>query len=98
MKATISSLRKEDGSVTKSDSESAELLCRQFQEVFTTRKPDKPTLPTDNNSTAGIQFDAVTVMKKLKGLKPEKSPTCMVITMHPMVLQHTTEAVADPLA
>jgi len=95
VKATISSLLKEDGSPTKSDTESAELLCRQFQEVFT-REPDKPTLPNNNRSILNIQFDGVTVMKKLKRLKPEKSPGPDGI--HPMVLQNTAEVVADPLA
>jgi len=53
-------------------------------------------LPTDNRRTPGIQFDAITVMKKLKGLRPEKSPG--LDGMHPMVLQQTAEVVADPLA
>jgi len=95
VKATISSLLKEDGSTTKSDSESAELLCRQFQEVFT-REPDKPTLPNSSKSTPSIQFDTATVMMKLKKLKPEKSPGPDGI--HPMVLQNTAKVVADPLA
>ena len=95
VKTTLSSLLKDDGSTTKSDSESAELLCRQFQEVFT-REPDKPALLNSNNPVRNIQFDADTVMKKLKKLKPEKSPGPDGI--HPMVLQNTAEVVADPLA
>jgi len=71
VKATISSLLKEDGSTTQSDSESAKLLCRQFQEVFT-REPDQPTLLNNNKPIPNIQFYAVTVMRKLKRLKPEK--------------------------
>jgi len=65
VKATISSPLKEDGSTTKSGSESAKLLCRQFQEVFT-RELDKPTVLNNNKPIESIQFDAVTVMMKLK--------------------------------
>jgi len=95
VKTSISSLLKDDGTTTKSDSESAELLCRQFQEVFT-REPDKPAVLNNSNLMPSIQFDADTVMKKLKRLKPEKSfgPD----EIHPMVLQNTAQVVADPLA
>ena len=94
VKATISSLLKDDGSTTKSDRESAELLCNHFQEVFT-REPDQPALLNSNNSMPRIQFDADTVMKKLKSLKPKKSPG--PDELHPMVLQNTAEVVAEPL-
>ena len=72
VKATVSCLLKEDGSTTKSDSESAELLYRQFQEVFTW-EPDKPTLHNSIKPIPSIQFNAFAVMKKLKRLKPDKS-------------------------
>jgi len=38
-----------------------------------TGEPDKPTLLNNNKPIRSIQFDAITVMKKLKRLKPEKS-------------------------
>jgi len=53
VKATISSLLKENGSVTKSDIEAAELLCRQFQIAFVS-EPGKPALLNSNKSTLSI--------------------------------------------
>ena len=99
VKASVTNLCKEDGSVTTSDKEAAEALNSYFQTVFVTEEPlqDADHDPTSNfTQPVQVEFNASTVKKKLMNLKKDKSPGPDGI--HPMLLHSTADMIAKPLA
>jgi len=99
VKACVTNLCKEDGSVTTSDKEVAETLNSYFQTVFVKEEAlqDEGQDPCNNYSQElQIEFDTNTVKKKLINLKKDKSPGPDGI--HPMLLHSTADTIAKPLA
>ena len=96
-KENISSLMKDDGSLTQDDSEKTEVLNKFFSSVFTeedkSNVPDFMTNQTDFISSINVSRDDI--INKLKSLKPDKSPGPDCI--HPRVLRELSEELADPL-
>jgi hypothetical protein len=99
IKENVTSILKEDGKLTESDQETAEILADYFEEVFI--KEDTENIPKVeekdlNWQDTEMKFSAATVMSKLKKLKVDKSPGPDGI--HPMVLKECSEAIAEPLS
>jgi hypothetical protein len=95
----VTSILKEDGKLTESDQETAEILANYFEEVF--MKEDTENIPKVveqylNWQDAEIKFNVATVLSKLKELKVDKSPRPDGI--HPIVLKECPEAIAEQLS
>lgn len=96
---TIPDLKKPDGSLTSDDKEASEVLSQQYYLVFTnentTNLPsfDQKTLVTEPLSGFNITRDRV--LKKLKSLKPDKSPGDD--GFHPRVMREIAEVLSYPL-
>jgi len=76
VKSTVSQLKSNDGSLTTSDIQAADILCQSFHKVFTS-EPGTFSLTTEPSDTAediAISFNSEIVMKKLLALKVDKSP------------------------
>ncbi len=87
------------GRVATSDEDKAELLSEFYSSVFTKEPQGQlPTIPTKKIDTA-FAFKSISrteVIKKLKKLKPSKSPGPDCI--HPRVLQETAAELSLPLS
>ena len=99
VKVGVSQLEKEDGSLTQNDCEAANVLNEFFRSVYT-REPDgePPTLqPRGANiqEDPGANFTLDDVRKKLRNLKPDKSPG--IDSIHPYVLREVADEMAIPL-
>ena len=99
VKSGISDLQKEDGSLTQTDVEKAELLNKFFASVFTDENlsyvPD-PDYQHNAKKLEDINISREDVLKKLKNLKPSKAPG--PDGLHPRVLKEAANVLADPLA
>ena len=78
VKTGVSQLAKEDGDLTNTDKETADVLNSFFQSVFTV-EPDgeTPSLPRrklDVDDIQSAEFTEEDVVEKLRQLKPDKSP------------------------
>ena len=96
-KENVSSLMKDDGSLTQDDSEKAEILNDFFSSVFTEEdKSDVPDFITDQKDfISELNISREDIVKKLQSLKPDKSPG--PDGLHPRVLKELSEEIADPL-
>ena len=96
-KENVSSLIKDDGSLTQDDSEKAEVLNNFFSSVFTEEdKSDVPDFVTNQEDfISELNVSREEIIKKLKSLKPDKSPG--PDGLHPRVLRELSEEIADPL-
>ena len=96
-KENISNLTKEDGSLTNSDSEKADVLLNFFTNVFT--KEDTQNMPNfDTKCDTKLPFihiDEDKMFKALNNLKPNKSPGPDEI--HPKVLKELSRELAHPM-
>ena len=93
----VANLQKEDGSLTETDSEKAEVLNSFFSSVFV-NEGDSPSPPFKSNNENVLNNVEVTVdemTKKLKSLNVNKSPG--PDGLHPRFLFETSEAIAYPL-
>ena len=89
---------KNDVAMTEDDKETAEVLCRGFQESFTKEEMiiDESHKETREDMGEDLKFDEEAVLKKLLKLKPDKSPGPDGI--HPMLLRSCAYMLAKPLA
>ena len=99
VKTGVWQLAKEDGDLTNTDKETADVLNSFFQSVFTV-EPDgeTPTLPRrklDVDDIQSAEFTVEDVVEKLRQLKPDKSPG--IDQVHPYVLRECCEDMAVPL-
>lgn len=99
VKDNVTSLKKDNGEMTTSDQETANLLSDYFKEVYTVE--DTNSLPTvaDSDSTWNdneLQFTEAIVMEKLQKLKTDKSPGPDGI--HPLLLKECAPVLAEPLS
>ena len=99
VKTRVLQLAKEDGDLTNTDKETADVLNSFFQSVFTV-EPDgeTPTLPRrkpDVDDVLSAAFTVEDVVEKLHQLKPDKSPG--IDQVHPHVLRECCEEMAVPL-
>ena len=96
-KENISSLLKEDGSLTKDDSEKAEVLNNYFSSVFT--KEDTDNIPIFksqcDNVIENFNINSSDMAKALKSLKINKSPGPDGI--HPRLLKELAVEISIPL-
>ena len=98
VKTGISRLENEDGNLTDSEEEAANVLNRFFRSVFTEEPAGEvPQLETkfDGDMLTDCTFTEEDVAEQLRGLKPDKSPGLDGI--HPQVLQTCAEELAVPL-
>ena len=97
-KATVRQLSKEDGSLTSSDAEAAELLQEFFTSVFTiediTTAPDLQVKEL-SNEIENMLISKLEVIKALQKLQENKAPG--VDGIHPKVLKRCCESLAFPL-
>ena len=99
-KPGIPNLQKSDNKddMTSNDKEKAEVLLDYFSSVFT-QEPvgEVPTMEQVDTDTTldDIDFTEDTVKKKLKQLKPNKSPG--PDNIHPRILKELSDALAKPL-
>jgi hypothetical protein len=101
VKAKVSELVKEDGVLTQSEEETAEVLSSYFSSVFVREpaedsKDSQPRRKDSNPAMAEIEFETNTVRKKLLCLKENKSPG--PDGLHPLVLRRCADVLAEPLA
>ncbi|XP_072040364.1 uncharacterized protein [Amphiura filiformis] len=99
VKTGVSQLENDQGDLTKTDKETADVLNSFFQSVFT-QEPDgePPTLAdrkADIEELIGADFTLENVMKKLDKLKQDKSPG--IDQVHANVLKECKEEMAVPL-
>ena len=96
VKTGVSQLAKEDGNLTNTDKETADVLNRFFQSVFTV-EPDgeTPTLPRCKLDVDDIQSAEFTVENVVEKLRQLKSPGTDQV--HPYVLRECCEEMAVPL-
>jgi len=99
VKDNVTSLKKENGEMTTSDQETANLLSDYFKEVYTVE--DANNLPTVQDSVytwndTELQFSESIVMGKLQKLKTDKSPGPDGI--HPLLLKECASVLAEPLS
>ena len=99
VKAGISQLEKENGDLTETDEEAAEILSEFFQSVYTREPPgDVPEMTSrveDEHELGDVEFTEEDVMEKLRDLKPDKCPGPDKI--HPHVLKECCRQLAKPL-
>ena len=98
VKAGISHLEKQNGDLTETDEEAAEILSESFQSVYTREPPgDVPEMTSrvdDEHEPGDVEFTE-DVMDKLRDLKPDKCSGPDKI--HPHVLKECCEQLAKPL-
>lgn len=98
-KSKLTALRKPDGEMTTSDSETSEILNEQFFSVFTRERVDNiPQFRDKDITTPPLSEFTVTegeVLKHLKKLKTDKSPG--LDEMHPRILKEVAHSIAGPL-
>jgi len=102
VKVQVSQLEKEDGTMTESDKEAADELCKFFKSVFiedsdsgpSETKIQKPEFPIVVSPIACFSRDSV--LKKLTGLHSDKSPGPDEV--HPMLLKEYAVVLAEPLS
>ena len=98
-KSGISDLRKDNGSLTNTDLEKAEVLNKFFISAFTQENTD--TMPEIDSSSKGdpLKYLLITpnmVSKKLSALNQSKSPE--QAGLHPRVLKELKDVIALPLS
>ena len=98
-RSKISHLTKEDGSLTQTYEEQAQVLNMFFSSVFT--EEDLSQIPIlenrqENDPMANIHITPEMVLKKLKALKNTKSAGPDKI--HPRILKETAEVICVPLS
>ena len=94
----IPDLIKKDKTKTKSDTEKANALNQQFQSVFTNEDKDHiPSFPkrSINENLAKLDIKEEMVLKKLKNLRPDKTPG--KDNVHPFILKNCAEVLCKPL-
>ena len=99
VKDNLTALRKDNGELTKSDQETADLLSAYFKEVYTVE--DLGNLPVVierhfNWNDTDLDFGEAIVMKKLQKLNSDKSPGPDDI--HPLLLKECATVLAEPLS
>ena len=98
VKAQVTQLTTEDGSLTTDDMQAAEVLCDYFTKVFTKEIDckDKPTMTSIFGIKDRIVFSEESVQAWLQRIKPDKSPGPDGI--HPMLLKTCAGQLAKPLS
>ena len=95
----IPNLKKQDGSLTTSDQETAEVLNQQYYKQFTKEDTTNiPHIPPKHLTTDQLKKFQVTkeeVLKELKNLKPNKAPG--IDGLHPRILKELADELALPL-
>jgi len=99
VKDNVTTLRKDDGELTRTDQKTTDLLAAYFKEVYTVE--DAITLPVVIETDIGWQdsdlyFDETAVMEKLLKLNSDKSPGSDGI--HPQLLKECATVLAEPLS
>lgn len=97
-KPGISQLLKEDGSFSKNDTDTAEVLNEQYYNTFT--KEDTSNIPNIQNkkytsALTNFEISEEAVNKALKQLKVDKSPG--VDQLHPRILREMADSLSGPL-
>ena len=95
-------LEDENGVVVKDDTRTAEILNQYFTSVFTHEvlenlpDPRQVFRGTVEEEMAGVDVGREVVVKKLKELKPDKTPG--VDNIYPFVLQQLAGVLCEPLS
>ena len=99
MSSGIPNLKKQDGSLTTSDKETAEVLNDQYYKQFTkedtTNLPNTPPKHLLTEELKKFKITKEEVLKELKNLKPNKAPG--IDGLHPRVLKELADVIAHPL-
>ena len=95
MRTTVASIHTPEGKLTKTDQETADILCNYFGEVFTKENVWKQDTASPLENVMEICITEELVLKALKHLKEDKSPGPDGI--HPMVLREAAAEVVRPL-
>ena len=104
VKCQVTQLEKSDGKSTSNDYEAAELLCKSFEQIFTSEAEFCPSdsdkfLPSSIFSASPFGsnlFDESEVLNKLRMLQSDKTPGPDGI--HPHYLKSCAHALAKPLS
>jgi len=95
----VTTLTKDDGELTKTDQETADMLAAYFKEVFTVEDVANMPVIIERNfgwQDSELKFGEETVLAKLQKLNPDKSPGPDDI--HPLLLKECATVLAEPLS
>ena len=99
VKDKVMALKKENGELTETDQETADLLSTYFQEVYTVEDTSNIPMVAErdfNWRDTNLSFDEETVMEKLQKLRTDKSPG--PDSLHPLLLKERAAVLAKPLS
>ena len=99
VKDNVIALKKENGELTKTDQETADLLSSYFKEVFTVEDTTNMLTVTErvfNWEDTHLNFSTEIVMKRLQHLKTDKSSG--PDSIHPLLLKECAAVLAKPLS
>lgn len=96
VKDRVSGLKRDDGKQTASDRETADVFNSYFKSVFTQEGEWKDEGEYAQVADMQIKITEDVVRRRLKALKPDKSPG--PDGMHPLVLKQLADELAKPLA
>ena len=98
VKDQVTVLKKQNGQMTTSDQEVADLFSGHFKEVYTAE--DLSNVPTASESNVKgidpVSFSQDVVFAKLRNLKTDKSPG--PDGLHPLLLRECSSVIAEPLS
>jgi len=81
-----------DGTMTSNDTDTADVLCKQFESVFVKETAVESFESVEVQDSIYVKFEELTIYKKLIALKTNKSLGSDSI--HPMFLSKTAAAIA----
>jgi len=95
IRSRIPNINKQDGTKTKTEQETASILCEYFASTFVQEKDINHEDSTADSDQLVITVSEDLVLKTLSRLKPDKSPG--LDNMHPMLLRETAHCITQPL-
>ena len=99
VKDNVTALKKDDGELTTTDQETADMLATYFEEVYTVEDVTNVPVVTERDfgwQDSELNFEEAAVLAKLHKVNPDKSPGPDDI--HPLLLKECATILAEPLS
>jgi len=87
VRSRVPNIHETNGNFTKTDQETASVLCDNFGNTFVREPQLNKTIAEDDEENFHVQVAEAQVLKALHRLKPDKSPG--PDNLHPMLLRET---------